>query len=371
MAAGVPLAVACGKSQGIWLEAVEERVTVTSRVLGVMKNIKMTGLTETISSSLRDLRSAEIDASFPFRLYETLGITLGMFSSSCEIFANYIGYASSSLAPVFGFGVYAILAEANDTATLTNGLAFSALTLFSLLDQPMGSIVNGSEDLMAVVNCFQRIQKHLMEAERIDRRVKLDTQGSLSVQGASQAPLVGTDSSTWEHYVKPCATIRNLSAAWSIDTEPVLKDLNIDIQETKITMVVGPVGSGKSTFLKMLMGEIPEYSGSVSTSFTHAAYCSQSPWITFGTIQENIVGASPWDRPWYDQVTKSCVLQADFQQLPAGDQTKVGVRGSRLSGGQQMRVVCNSNPMHEKTCDNTRFSRRLHGPFTRKSQFLF
>lgn len=346
-------------------------MTVTSKVLGVMKNIKMTGLTQTISSSLRDLRSAEIDASFPFRLYETLGITLGMFSSSCEIFANNIGYASSSLAPVFGFGVYIILAKANDTATLTNGLAFSALTLFSLLDQPMGSIVNGSEDLMAVVNCFQRIQKHLMEEERVDRRVKHDTQGSLSMQGTSKAPLIETDSSAWEHHIEPCAILRNLSAAWSIDTEPVLKDLTTNIQESKVTMIVGPVGSGKSTFLKVLMGEIPEYSGSISTSFTHAAYCSQLPWITFGTIQENIVGASPWDRPWYDQVTKWCALQADFQQLPAGDQTKVGVRGSRLSGGQQMRVVCNSNPVHEQSWNNTRFSRRLRVPFTRKSQFLF
>ncbi|KAJ5499877.1 ABC transporter integral membrane type 1 [Penicillium expansum] len=288
LAAGVPLAVACGKAQGIWLEAVEERVAVTSKVLG----------------QSWELRSAEIDASFLFRLYETLGITLG--------------YASSSLAPVFGFGVYTILAQANDTATLTNGLAFSALTLFSLLDQPMGSIVNGSEDLMAVVNCFQRIQKHLMEAERVDHRLKHDARGSQSAQSSSSAPLIETDPLAWEQYIEPCAIIRNVSVAWSIDTEPVLKDLNIDIQESKITMIVGPVGSG---------------------NFIHAAYCSQLPWITFGTIQENIVGGSPWDRPWYDQVTKSCALQADFLQLPAGDQTKVGVRGSRLSGGQQIRVA--------------------------------
>ncbi|KAJ5255483.1 hypothetical protein N7497_007030 [Penicillium chrysogenum] len=308
LAAGVPLAVACGKAQGIWLEAVEERVTVTSKVLAVMKNIKMTGLTETISSSLRNLRSAEIHASFPFRLYGALGITLG--------------YTSSSLAPVFGFGVYVILARANDTATLTNGLAFSALTLFSLLDQPMGSIVNGSEDLMAVVNCFQRIQKHLMEKERVDYRLKHDARDSQSAQNATTAPLLETDSSAWEHYIEPCAIIRNVSAAWSIDTEPVLKGLNINIQESKITMIVGAVGSGKSTFLKMLMGEIPEF------TMDHVRY---NP--------KNIVGASPWDRPWYDQVTKSCGLQPDFQQLPVGDQTKVGVSGSRLSGGQQIRVA--------------------------------
>ncbi|KAJ5294660.1 hypothetical protein PENANT_c006G09572 [Penicillium antarcticum] len=318
LVAGIPLAVVSGNAQGTWLEAVEERVVVTSKVLGVMKNIKMTGLTETISRSLRDLRAAEIEASFSYRVYGVIRLTLG--------------YASTTLAPVFGFGAYVLLAKAKDTATLTNGVAFSALTLFALLDQPMISIVDGSEDVMAVVNCFQRIQKHLMETERTDYRLK---------HGSNQhnvPPLIEVDSPQ-NQSKEPCAVIRNVSAAWSIDDEPVLKDLNIDIQASKITMIVGPVGCGKSTFLKTIMGEIPECSGSISTSFINAAYCNQSPWITFGTLQENIVGSSPWDRAWYDQVIQSCALQIDLQQLPLGDQTKVGVRGSRLSGGQQMRVA--------------------------------
>jgi hypothetical protein len=70
--------VACGTAQGTWLEAVEERVAVTSKALGVMKNIKMTGLTETISRSLRELRDAEIDASFRFRALGVVRVTLGM-----------------------------------------------------------------------------------------------------------------------------------------------------------------------------------------------------------------------------------------------------------------------------------------------------
>ncbi|KAJ5185124.1 hypothetical protein N7491_007004 [Penicillium cf. griseofulvum] len=316
--AGVPLGVACGDAQGAWLEALEERVAVTSKVLGVMKNVKMTGLTEIISDSLRNLRSAEIKASFPFRLYETLGVTLA--------------YGSSTIGPVIGFGAYVLIARANDSTTLTNGLAFSALTLFSLLDQPLGAIVNGVEDSMTVVNCFQRIQKHLMEKERIDYRLKHSSENN-----SASDPLIEIE--TEHQSTQPCAIIRNLSASWSVDNEPVLKDLNLDIPASKTTMIVGPVGSGKSSFLKVLLGEIPEYSGTISTSFTHAAYCSQSPWITFGTIQENILGASSWNQAWYNQVSKECALQSDFLQLSAGDQTKVGVRGSRLSGGQQMRVA--------------------------------
>lgn len=84
--AGIPLAVVSGNAQGTWLEAVEERVAVTSKVLGVMKNIKMTGLTETISRNLRDLRAAEIEASFMFRLLGVIRLTLGMRQPLLQVF---------------------------------------------------------------------------------------------------------------------------------------------------------------------------------------------------------------------------------------------------------------------------------------------
>lgn len=77
--AGIPLALASANAQGTWLEAVEERVAVTSKVLGVMKSIKMTGLTDTIASDVRDLRSQEIKASFLFRLYTVIVITVCQF----------------------------------------------------------------------------------------------------------------------------------------------------------------------------------------------------------------------------------------------------------------------------------------------------
>ncbi|KAJ5139829.1 P-loop containing nucleoside triphosphate hydrolase protein [Penicillium atrosanguineum] len=315
--AGIPLALASANAQGTWLEAVEERVAVTSRVLGVMKSIKMTGLTETIANNIRDLRSQEIKASFLYRLYTVIIIT--------------VSWASTALAPVFGFGVYVLLSQAHESSTLTNGIAFSALTLFSLLDQPMISFVIGAEDIMAVSNCFQRIQKHLLEVERADCRLTHLSQ---------PAPLI--DMQTDGSNLTPgqsCAVIRNFSAGWSVDDDPVFSNLSVDVPAKGTTMIVGPVGCGKSTLLRVLLGEISESSGTISTTYRNAAYCSQSPWITFGTVKQNIVGASHWDRRWYDRIVQACALQTDLQQLPAGDQTKVGVRGSRLSGGQQIRVA--------------------------------
>lgn len=195
----------------------------------------------------------------------------------------------------------------------------------------MIGLVDGSEDFMAVVNCFQRIQKHLSEMERVDHRITCEPQ---------VPPLIDVDISENEGSGPFSAILRGLSASWSVDNDPILQNLDFEAPTERITMIVGPVGCGKSTLLKVLLGEVPECTGSLSTTFKHAAYCSQSPWITFGTVQQNIVGASPFDQQWYDRIIQVCSLRLDLQQLPFGDQTKVGVRGSRLSGGQQMRVVC-------------------------------
>ena len=246
--------------------------------------------------------------------------------------AKFTAYGSSALAPVFGFGLYIILAQARDTETLTNAVAFSALTLFTLLDIAMHSLVTGSEDLTQVMKSFQRIQKHLMETEQHDFRLTELTREPPTPTLINLDPISEPDRGI-------SASLQNATAAWSVDSDPVLTDLSFDVATGKTTMIVGPVGCGKSTLLRVLLGEIPECTVTISTAYKHAAYCSQAPWITFGTIQQNIVGGSAWDRSWYDRVIQACALQTDLQQLPAGDQTKAGVRGSRLSGGQQIRVV--------------------------------
>lgn len=81
MVAGLPIAVAIGTANEVWLEAVQKRVAVTSRVLSTMKNVKMTGLVEIISNNLRGLRSEEISHSLRYRLYNVVSTLLCMSPS--------------------------------------------------------------------------------------------------------------------------------------------------------------------------------------------------------------------------------------------------------------------------------------------------
>lgn len=68
LVASIPIATAAANAQVPWLEAIERRLAVTTKVIGAMKAIKMAGLVDTMSSSVSGLRSSEIRASRRHRI---------------------------------------------------------------------------------------------------------------------------------------------------------------------------------------------------------------------------------------------------------------------------------------------------------------
>ncbi|KAM3547048.1 hypothetical protein ARSEF1564_000089 [Beauveria bassiana] len=98
-----------------------------------------------------------------------------------------------------------------------------------------------------------------------------------------------------------------------------------------LTMVHGPVGSGKSYFLKVLLGELGIDSGTIQVASKHIAYASQSPWIQNTTVKDNVVGLHPFVESVYSEVIFACALDEDLAELPEGDQTMTGSNGCNLS----------------------------------------
>lgn len=137
---------------------------------------------------------------------------------------------------------------------------------------------------------------------------------------------------------EPEVSIRNVTAVWDINSETkTLKDVSINIKSGDLCAIIGSVGSGKSSLLQLLLGELPIYSGEVYISDS-ISYASQEPWLFTGTVRQNILFGLPYNRKRYRDVVKHCALLTDFEQLPNGDQTVIGDRGSALSGGQKARV---------------------------------
>jgi ATP-binding cassette, subfamily C (CFTR/MRP), member 1 len=100
---------------------------------------------------------------------------------------------------------------------------------------------------------------------------------------------------------------------------------------------VGKVGSGKSSLLASMVGEMNKFAGRININGT-VAYVPQQPWIINDTVQRNILFGSELDERFYAEVVESCALAKDMRILPAGDQTEIGEKGINLSGGQKQRV---------------------------------
>jgi ATP-binding cassette subfamily C (CFTR/MRP) protein 1 len=127
-----------------------------------------------------------------------------------------------------------------------------------------------------------------------------------------------------------------------------LQHITCKIAPGTLTAVVGSVGSGKSSLLSAMLGEmesiqgskvyVPRNSEEEKEMHGFASYCTQSPWVVNDTLRGNILFGREYDEARYNKVLQVCALLDDIAVLPAGDMTEIGERGINLSGGQKARV---------------------------------
>ncbi|KAJ2679548.1 Multidrug resistance-associated protein 1 [Coemansia spiralis] len=117
-----------------------------------------------------------------------------------------------------------------------------------------------------------------------------------------------------------------------------ISSITMQIKRGEFITVVGKVGSGKSSLLLAIGGEMPIVSGSGSVHGS-IGYVSQKPWIMNATFRENVIFGNEYDEKYYRCVIDACALVDDLAQLPSGDLTEIGHRGINLSGGQNARLA--------------------------------
>lgn len=119
--------------------------------------------------------------------------------------------------------------------------------------------------------------------------------------------------------------------------EIVLDSLNVELHKGELIGVIGQIGSGKTLFLQLLLGELTLESGSVNINGS-ISYASQESWVFAGSVRQNILFGANYDPDRYKVVVETCALMKDFEQLENGDNTIVGDRGASLSNGQKARL---------------------------------
>ncbi|KDE05641.1 hypothetical protein MVLG_04012 [Microbotryum lychnidis-dioicae p1A1 Lamole] len=130
----------------------------------------------------------------------------------------------------------------------------------------------------------------------------------------------------------------NATLQYSADTTFRLKDLAIEFPKGKLTVISGPTGSGKTSMLLALLGELQVVEGKVFLP-PAVSFAAQHPWLESSTVRETVLFGSPFDQARFDSTIDACALRQDIQNLPDGEDTHIGERGVSLSGGQKARLA--------------------------------
>ncbi|KAJ6005636.1 hypothetical protein N7451_003580 [Penicillium sp. IBT 35674x] len=307
------LVIFTGDSQRTWMSGIQKRVGLTATVIASMKSLKISGLSATVGDYVQQLRVDELAAGARFR--------------KVFIIAAVFAFMSQLISPPLTF---AFTQRTVDSSTI-----FTSLSFLTLLTNPLSQIFQSIPELVSGLTCLGRIQAYLESEPRHDfRQVLAGTRtSSEKTLENNEARSVPSPKST------SLIIIRDAHFGWKAENF-VLQNVNTQISKSLLTMVVGPVGSGKSTFCKALLGEIPFSEGSVvtKTQFRHIGFCEQTAFLSNGTIRDNIIGFSPFNSERYNEVIEATALNFDFGTLPQGDHTNIGSDGIALSGGQKQRV---------------------------------
>ena len=256
------------------------------------------------------------------------------------------------MAPVFTFIVFAIKARLQGSEVLSTAQVFTSLSIITLMTNPAAQLLTSVPFLAAAMGCFDRVQQFLLTNSWEDRRL---VPGASVSGGGFHGVLEEVDGVELQDIsIQPSIFSQDLAITFAHATirpapnlEPTLHDVSLQIKTASLTMIVGPIGSGKSTLMRAMLGELPSDSGLVMASSKHMAYCAQTPWLLNTSIQQLVCGtADPLtaDQEWYRTVMYACALDEDMLLLPEGDQSVIGSRGLTLSGGQKQRLV-SSGPL--------------------------
>ncbi|UVC54646.1 hypothetical protein MACJ_003614 [Theileria orientalis] len=124
--------------------------------------------------------------------------------------------------------------------------------------------------------------------------------------------------------------------------EPSLNNVNFQLKRGEIAIITGAQGSGKSNFIKSMLGEMTLVGGSMAVIPLHTSmpifYASQDIWLHQGTIRSNITFGYRFDENLYNIVLKAVELQSDISTWEKGDLRVVSDNAHTLSGGQRVRM---------------------------------
>ncbi|KAJ3207721.1 Multidrug resistance-associated protein 1, partial [Entophlyctis luteolus] len=309
----------------------DERIRLTSESLSSIRVIKFFALV---------WEDSFLQRIFAIRHKELKAVVSG---NTVRAVLTASGFAIPVLASVFTFIVYYVISpEFNPT------VIFTALSLFNLLRGPLTFVPQMIGSWADARVALARIQSILMSAESefsptIDVAAKngIVVKNGDFVWDTATAPMERGDP-----FLPADSPIGMESAkgdgvrlAQPASVPATLREINFEIPAGKLVAIVGAVGSGKSSLLSALVGQLKPVNPDAKVVFSGSVgLAAQVPWIMNASLKDNILFGLPFDKTRYDRAIEVCALKRDLEVLAGGELSEIGERGINLSGGQKQRV---------------------------------
>ncbi|XP_023634190.1 ABC transporter C family member 13 isoform X2 [Capsella rubella] len=279
----------------------DERIRKTGELLTNIRTLKMYGWDNWFATWLKETRANEV----------THLATRKYLDAWCVFFWA----TTPTLFSLCTFGLYALMGHQLDAATV-----FTCLALFNSLISPLNSfpwVINGLIDAFIST---RRVSKFLCCLEH-----KKDSSIDSGLASEDLAVFVEDASCTWSSNIEE-------------DYNLTIKNVSLRVPKGSFVAVIGEVGSGKTSLLNSLLGEMRCVRGSILLNGS-VAYVPQVPWILSGTLRENILFGKLFDSKRYFDTLSACALDVDISHMVGGDMACIGDKGVNLSGGQRARLA--------------------------------
>ncbi|KAF9483581.1 multidrug resistance-associated ABC transporter [Pholiota conissans] len=295
------------------------RVQAVTEIVNALRMIKLFGWEEKMSKRIQDTRDEELEAIWVQKILSNL---TGVINSLIPTITMLVTYSIHT----------AIMKQ-----ELTPSIIFSSLTVFDKLRSQLFGLSRKVNTFTQGRVSLDRYDEFLKTTELLDAFVR----GNSEASQLDEAPGFNKDIIGFE----------NASFVWSLENRSLsqpsyqlrIRD-KLFFKPNCINLIVGPTGSGKTSILMALLGEMHFIREGSDSWFNlprdgGVAFAAQESWVQNETIRANILFGYPYNEARYKKVLYQCALNRDLALFEAGDNTEVGEKGITLSGGQKARVT--------------------------------
>ena len=299
------------------LKATDARVKLTNEILTGIRIIKYYCWEKPFKGKVYDIRHTELDYHKKMTWLMSLGI-----DTLLTLIPNIV--------PLVCFALYpTVVGKPLDPST-----AYASFSYFKILQVPFMMLPMVAFVFVQFRVSIKRITDFLdlpdVDPTLVERDVPAGSVLKYKTINGEEKELKDYDAS------KDAVVIQDGYFAWG-ENENCLKDISVRIPKGALVAVVGRVGSGKTSFVSSLVGEMTKNAGLVMVNGT-MSLSAQQAWLVNDTVRNNILFGKPYDDAKYKEILKVCCLEDDLKMLAGGDQCEIGDRGINVSGGQKARI---------------------------------